>query len=111
MAGEEKVANADAAINRVLDAERKARDAIALCRSNNEQRVEQAQQLARRIDDRADLRIGRIHGLADRSILLAKAGFDERAQRLEHAHTIDPRERQALEAAARQLIDEWLVES
>ena len=101
---------ADAAINRVLAAERGARDAIALCRSENEQRVERAQLFARQIDDRVDARIGRVHALADRSINEATTRFGERARQLEQAHVIEPQEWQALQAAARRFIDEWLVE-
>ncbi len=58
----------DAAFNRVLSAERDAREAVAAGRREADARIAEAEQTARGIVDRSEARIRAAHTIADRGI-------------------------------------------
>jgi len=75
-------ASVDEAINRVLKAEMVARDAVAECRRQALVVLEEAREQARRIEMRAEGRIGAIGALADCSIRQKIAGIEAEAAAL-----------------------------
>ncbi|WP_296899739.1 hypothetical protein [Thiohalocapsa sp.] len=71
----------DAAFNRVLRAEAKAREALADCRAQADQRVTAAEQQVREISGRAERRIRASNHIADQGIARALEGLDADAER------------------------------
>ncbi len=69
----------DLAINRVLAAERDARDAVARCRQQAERILADADTRAGEVATRAERRIRKAHEIADRGIERALAGLREPA--------------------------------
>jgi len=63
-----QVATVDRAINQVLEAEREARDAVALCRAEALKILAAAEEDARRTARRTECRITLVHRIADRAV-------------------------------------------
>jgi hypothetical protein len=98
---------ADLAINRVLQAEQEARAAVAACREAAASRVAQAREQAREVADRADRRIGHVHGLADRSIERQCQALDDELRELEGDHEPDAGQQAHLRESVERLLDDW----
>ncbi|MGE5338288.1 MAG: hypothetical protein ACM3PU_10690 [Gemmatimonadota bacterium] len=75
-----EVASADAAIDRVLQSEQGAREAVANCAAEAELLVAQANEAARRCAERAAARIARVHAHA-------QARLQARLAEIEHERT------------------------
>ena len=67
---------ANSAVNRVLEAERLAKQAIEGCRRDAAEVVETARRQARRINERTDARVSAVHIRCDLDIAQRKAEID-----------------------------------
>ena len=92
----------DAAINQVLEAERAAREAIARARTQAAELVAAAREKARRINERADARVGLLRAACQRRIAERAAELQRAAEAL-HCTTVeqDQRYRRLADAVAR----------
>jgi vacuolar-type H+-ATPase subunit H len=104
----EQLNAADAAINRVLEAERAAQDSIAGCRSNALAILSESRARARAVAERADRRINRLHALSDASLAALREQLQEQARGLSSAPGLTPELSARLDAALDQLLDELL---
>ncbi len=100
--------DADMAINRVLQAEVEAREAIESCRREAAARIIQAGSMARRISTRVDRRVARISALADRAIAAQCGELEQQARALQADGGLADDERARLDRAVTRLIDDWL---
>jgi vacuolar-type H+-ATPase subunit H len=97
---------ADAPINRVLEAEQRAREAIARCREEATQRVTDARLRARRIEERADRRVSRLRAACQEWTAAQAAKLRGEAEELRSCPAIDEVRRARLEDAIRRLAAE-----
>lgn len=99
---------ADAAINRVLEAEQTARQEIAHCRLQALEVLRQARSSARAVTQRADRRINRVHSLSDAAIQRALKDIDIESRMLVGTPELTPDLVQQLDEAIDRLIGEIL---
>ena len=99
---------ADAAINRVLEAEQDAQQEIAQCRVQALRVLREARTRARAVAQRADLRINRIHALCDAAIHRTLADISIESQMLAGPPELTPELAQRLDQAINRLIREIL---
>jgi len=99
---------ADAAINRVLEAEQTARQEIAQCRRQALKILSQARSRTRAIAQRADRRINRVHALSDTAIQQALKDIDIESRMLAGTPELTPDLAQQLDGAIDRLIGEIL---
>ena len=79
--GDESI-TAEQAMNTVLEAERKAREAVEQCRAETEAMLQQARQKSQRIGKKVDDRITRIHQRISRVVTDQVKKLDEEQQQL-----------------------------
>ncbi len=94
---------ADAAINRVLEAEQRAREAIARCREEAAQRVTEARLRARRIEERADRRVSKLRAACQQWTAAQAAKLLAEAEELRSCPAIDEVRRARLDEVIRRL--------
>lgn len=97
---------ADTAINRVLEAEQKARDAIARCRGEATQHVTDARLRARRIEERADRRVSKLRAACQQWTGAQAAKLLAEAEELRSCPAVDEVRRARLDDAIRRLAAE-----
>ena len=97
---------ADSAINRVLEAEQKAREAIARSRAEAARCVTDARLRARRIDERADQRISKLRAACQRWAGAQAAKLLAEAEQLRSCPAVDEVRRARLDDAIRRLAAE-----
>lgn len=108
MSSERQFSNteADRALNRVLDAEARARERIEDCRREAAALVEGAEARARRIEDRSEARLLLIHRLADASVERELQSLHVATERTEDG--LDAQALARLDQAIERLVDEIL---
>jgi vacuolar-type H+-ATPase subunit H len=99
---------ADAAIDRVLTAEARARDEINHCRRQALAILREARSRARGISRRADRRIGRVRRLSDTGLKTRLDRIAEQSLALSEAPRLTAELQQRLDRAIDRLIDEIL---
>jgi vacuolar-type H+-ATPase subunit H len=97
---------ADTAINRVLEAEQKAREAIAHTRSEAARHVTDARLRARRIDERADARVSKLRAACQQWTGGQSAKLLAEAEELRSCPAVDEVRRARLDDAIRRLAAE-----
>ena len=97
---------AEAAIGRVLAAEREARDAVQACRQAAEAITAQAQLAARRIAECCERRLANARGGFERSVAGAVAALDADAQQMEISRQLSAQEIAAIDRAVLALAEE-----
>jgi hypothetical protein len=100
--------DADAAIERVLEAERAIKREVGECRRQALEILTEARSSARSIARQADRRINRIHTLCDASIQRALAEIATESATLSGRPELTPILRERLDSALRRLVDELL---
>lgn len=101
--GEERAENA---INRVLEAEQKAREAIARCRSDAARHVTDARLRARRIEERADRRVSKLRAACQQWTGAQAARLLAEAEELRSCPAVDEVRRARLDDVIRRLAAE-----
>lgn len=96
--------SADTAINRVLEAERSAEDAIVVCRGEALGILREARNQARRITNRSEQRVRLVHQLSDQSMERALTAFRAESEVLKAPVHLTPELEQALDQALEQLV-------
>ena len=96
----------EAAINRVLEAEKEARQAIESCRLDARHIVNRARQEATRSLERADGRIGLMHRRCEQSVGRRLAELRAEAERIPDEAVLEPDMRERLEAIVQGLAQE-----
>lgn len=99
---------ADAAINRVLAAERAAQQDVSRCHRQALEILHRARSRARAVEERADRRIKRIHTISDAAIHRALADISIESQMLSRSPELTPDLDQRLDSAIDHLIREVL---
>ena len=94
------------AINRVLAAEKSARDAVELCRAEARQAVNRARLQSRQILERADERIGLLHHRCEESVSSRLAQLAAEAKRIPERAVVGPEMEERLRAACRNLAEQ-----
>jgi vacuolar-type H+-ATPase subunit H len=97
---------ADSAINRVLEAEQQAREAIARCRSAAAQHTTEARLRARRIEERADARASKVRAACQQWSAQRVAQLRAQVEELRTCAPVDEARRARLEAAIERLAAE-----
>jgi hypothetical protein len=97
---------AEAAIGRVLAAEREARDAVQACRHASEAITVQAQLAARRITERCEQRLANARVALERSVAAAVAALDADTPQMEIPQQLSAEEIAAIDRAVRALAEE-----
>lgn len=97
---------ADTAINAVLEAEQKAREAIARSRSEASRLVTEARLRARRIEERADRRVSRLRAACQQWSGAQAAKLLAEAEELRSCPAVDEVRRARLDDAIRRLAAE-----
>lgn len=91
-------------LDRVLEAERRAEDAVAAEQIEAERRLERARQHARRIAKRAEQRVTRVRTLSeertDRELSGLRAAEQDRAERVERLSERPDKQRAAIDRVA-----------
>ena len=100
--------NADAAINRVLEAEQAAKREVVACRREALLILREARALSRAVVDRADRRINRVHALSDAAIKRTLANIAVEESLLSDSPRLTATLSQRLDAAIERLIEEML---
>lgn len=93
------VADVDAAIARVLDAEAVARQQIDDARAEAAQMIEQARAAIRALDERTERRIRAVRAAFERRCAAAVAALDREGDELSTEHPLTAAELQAVQAA------------
>ncbi|MGF1614138.1 MAG: hypothetical protein ACFCVA_09565 [Gammaproteobacteria bacterium] len=93
-----------AAVERILAAEREANAAVERCRQAAEEVVQEGHKQARRILERADRRIARVHGIVDTAIERELACVGRERVGMSARPEIAEAERQAMARAAKVLM-------
>jgi len=101
---------ADAAINRVLEAEQAAQGEIAECRHQALAILREARARARAVSERADRRIGRVHAISDNAVGEALARIAAETDALDGRPELTPALLERLDTAIGTLLDEMLSE-
>lgn len=99
---------ADAAINRVLEAEQAAKREIAQCRRKALAILHEARSKSRAVADRTDRRINRIHALSDAAVNRSLANIAIESGMLADTPELTDAMSEQLDAAITRLIDEIL---
>jgi len=94
------------AINRVLEAERRARDAVDLCLAEARQAVNGARVRSSRILERADKRTGLLHQRCEQSVSRRLAELAAEARQIPDQAIVAPEMQQRLQAIVRRLAEE-----
>ena len=94
------------AINRVLEAEKEARQAVENCRSDARRVVNSARVRAGRILERADHRIGFMHRLCEQSVGRRLAELRAEASRIPGEAVLEAEVQERLEGIVRRLAEE-----
>lgn len=106
-----KATTPDTAIERILEAEQEAREAVEACRRRADELVDQGLVGARRIADRADERIGLVHARADAGIERALARIEQELETLAEQPAVDDADWRRLDEAVDALVRELLGET
>jgi vacuolar-type H+-ATPase subunit H len=101
----------DTAIERILEAEQDARQAVETCQRQADGLLDEGLARARRVTDRADERIGLIHARADAGIDRALARLEEQLETLAGRPAVDEADWQRLDGAVEALIRELVGEA
>jgi vacuolar-type H+-ATPase subunit H len=97
---------AEAAINRVLEAEQQARAAVARAHRDAAERVTQARLRARRIEERADARASKVRAACQQWSAQRVAQLQAQVEELRTCAPVDEARRARLEAAIERLAAE-----
>ncbi len=106
--GPNPTSGADAAINRVLEAEQAAKREIAECRGKALAILREARSKSRAVASRTDRRINRVHALSDTGINRSLADIAIQARMLSDTPEMTHILSQQLDAAIDRLIEEIL---
>ncbi len=98
----------DEAINRVLKAEKEARQAVENCRFDARRIVNRARIGASRILERADDRIGLMHRRCEQSVGHRLSELRAEARRIPTQPVLEPDVRERLEVMVRRLAEEMI---
>ncbi len=98
----------DEAINRVLKAEKEARQAVENCRFEARRIVNRARIGASRILERADDRMGLMHRRCEQSVGHRLSELRAEARRIPTQPVLEPDVRERLEAMVRRLAEEMI---
>lgn len=99
---------ADAAIDRVLAAEVRAREAIIGCRRQALAILREARARARRLANRGEVRVGRVQAMCDARLERLRAASATRRAALEGRPELTPELNARLDAALERLLQELL---
>jgi hypothetical protein len=99
-------AAAEAAIGKVLAAEREARDAVQACRHASEAITTQAQLAARRITERCERRLANARVALEQSVAATVAALDADAPQMEIPQQFSAEEIAAINRAVQALAEE-----
>lgn len=105
------MAAVDAAIEQVLQAEQAARDAVDRCGAEAELRVAQAREQARRIAERAAVRIARVHDIAQARLQARLDAIERERAALDRPAAAAGAQAAHLQAAIERLAAELTTES
>ncbi len=101
----------ESAIDRVLAAERRARNAVDLCRAEARRAVNGARGRSSRILERADARIGRLQKRCESSVSRRLSELSAEAERIPEQAVVSDEMRRRLQGVIRRLAEEMTSDS